>query len=260
MDNRYDRRLAGRKRARGAAAFLRRNGLYLAMGLCLAVLGVTAAVIFASGGKPAENSLDQRLGEATRLTPAPTAEPTNAPVSLLPHAHRTPAPLVEETPSVQPTPVAELTPAPSQKSAEASENPMLQSPCGGSVSRVFAMDCLIYSKTLNQWMTHPGVDIAAPKGAEVRCVAAGKVTRVYTDDMLGVTVEIDHGGGMTTRYCSLKEQPPVAVGQEVEARALIGYVGSTAISECAEQSHLHFELYSDGLPVDPEKYVLIAQR
>ena len=104
-------------------------------------------------------------------------------------------------------------------------------------------------------MTHPGVDIAAPKGAEVRTVAAGTVERVYTDDMLGVTVVIAHDNGMRTVYSNLKEAPPVAEGQRVESRAVIGCIGDTAISECADRAHLHFELYIGDSLADPQKYM-----
>ena len=187
-----------------------------------------------------------------KLTATPTAKPAETPSKTAIPAVGTETP--RRTPA--PTPDPDFTPAPSAKPAEPSENPMLSSPADGSVIRVFAMDCLIYSKTLNQWMTHPGVDIACPKGAEVRCVAAGTVERVYTDDMLGVTVVISHDNGMSTVYSNLKEQPPVAEGQSVESRALIGYIGDTALSECAEQAHLHFELRVDGVPQDPAKFVL----
>ena len=91
------------------------------------------------------------------------------------------------------------------------------------------MDCLIYSKTLGQWMTHSGVDIAAPKGTEVRTVDAGTVKRVYDDDMLGTTVVIEHANGLTTVYAGLKKEPPVMEGDAVNARDLIGYIGDTAI-------------------------------
>ena len=65
----------------------------------------------------------------------------------------------------------------------------------------------------------------------------------------------DFDNGMRTVYSNLREAPPVTEGQRLESRALIGYVGDTAISECADRSHLHFELYIGESPADPQKYL-----
>ena len=51
------------------------------------------------------------------------------------------------------------------------------------------------------------------------------------------------------------DQPPyVKTGDKVKAGDTIGGVGETAWSECAEATHLHFELYEKGSPVDPTSY------
>lgn len=238
-----------------AKAFCKRNGIYIAIIACLAVLGGTLALLpgpadRGSGNEaPAGNSHDQRLSEAeTALTPP--ARPT-------PRAIPTFAPVRSGEPTPVPTVLPELTPSPSRE-PEPSAPSKYNSPVDGRLIRSYAMDSLIYSKTLDQWMTHSGVDIAAPKGREVRAIAPGVVERVYDDDMYGTSVLIDHGNGLKTLYCGLKKEPPVSEGDKLGDRALIGNIGDTAISECAEESHLHFEVIRDGLPVDPEGYVLIA--
>lgn len=228
-----------------SSIFFRKNGLYIALGLCIAVIGTTAALIFTGGEEPSDpvrQSQDQTLNDVT----VPTTQPTQ--VTTGPRPARTPLPTVMPEKTIAPmptTPAVQTTPAPI----------VLHAPVEGNIIRVFAMDSLIYSETLNQWMTHSGVDIAAPQGTEVRSVAEGTVERVYADDMLGVTVVIRHSGGMVTVYSNLKEEPPVTEGQAVNARDVIGYIGDTALSECAEESHLHFELYIDDEPKDPTQYV-----
>ena len=235
-----------RRRLR-ASIFLRRNGLYIAVAVCLAVIGGAAALIFGGNGNtpetPAEHSYDQRLNEAqASIVPAATPLPT-----------RRPSATSEPLRSPKPTLIPNLTPAPSAAPEPASVSWI--SPVDGRLIRVYSMDALIYSKTLGQWMTHSGVDVAAPKGTEVHAVDAGTVARVYDDDMLGTTVIIEHADGLTTVYCGLKKEPPVREGDAVDARALIGYIGDTAISECAEESHLHFEIRLNGRPVDPRSYI-----
>lgn len=242
---------------RGVIAFIRRNSLFIAVGLCLALLGGVFAVTAGRDGRipeaPAESSLDEQLSNAE--SPSPTER---APYSS--HAPRgTKAP--DKAYSPEPTVMPELTPGPSLSPAprESAERKPWNPPVDGRLIRVFSMDGLIWSKTLGQWMTHSGVDIAAQKGSEVRAVAAGTVERVYDDDMMGTTVIIDHGGGIKTVSSGLKKEPPVAEGQSLEERALIGVIGDTAISECAEESHLHFEVLREGAPVDPEGFVVFRR-
>lgn len=121
------------------------------------------------------------------------------------------------------------------------------------------MDELVYSETLGQWMTHSGIDIAAPKGTAVYAVWGGRVDRVYTDDALGVMVELDHGDGRISVYGNLDPDLPVEEGQRLQAGDLVGVVGDTAVAECGAAAHLHYELYVDGKAVDPLEYVLLIE-
>ncbi len=50
---------------------------------------------------------------------------------------------------------------------------------------------------------HHGLDIEANSGTNVVAPANGIVVHVYWSDAVGNIVEIDHGGGITTRYCHL---------------------------------------------------------
>ncbi len=66
------------------------------------------------------------------------------------------------------------------------------------------MEHLLYSVTLDQYMTHCGVDIEAERGyAAVLAAAAGTVTAVYTDDRYGVSVEITHPNDMVDLFKSV---------------------------------------------------------
>ena len=238
--------------------FIRRNGVYLGAMLVLLVIGgISAAVLGvkqAGQGSAAERSYDERLSEAISVspTPRPTARPG------FPSGDITPT-LPPAKPTAEPTLMPDLTPAPSVSPAPTPpESPA--PPVDGALIKGFAMDCLVWSKTLRQWMTHPGVDIAAPKGTEVRAVMPGTVKRVYEDDMLGTTVLLTHEGGVTTVYAGLQKDPPVKEGDKVGLRAVIGYVGDTAISECADESHLHFELWLNDIPNDPENLIVFKKK
>lgn len=225
--------------------FIQDKGVYLVLMLCVAVIGIAAAAAYLPGkdtapalpeqaqpAEPASHSDDESLSALLTPSPSPSA---------------TPAPVPDITPD--PSPAVTASPKPQREKAIA--------PVEGKLQWRFAVDELIFSRTLEQWMTHRGVDIAAPKGTEVRTPWAGTVEEIYDDDSLGTTVKVAHSGGLCSQYSNLKTDCPVREGDLINAGALIGYVGDTAISECADPAHLHFEVTKDGKPVNPEDYVII---
>ncbi len=224
--------------------FIQDKGVYLVLMLCVAVIGLAAAAAYLpeKGREPVEeqaqnftqvsHSRDQSL--AALITPSPSPTATPEPVSD-----------IAPEPSPAPTP----SPKPQREKAVA--------PVEGKLQWRFAVNELIFSKTLDQWMTHRGIDISAPKGSEVRCPWAGTVEEIYEDDSLGFTVKVAHSGGLCSFYSNLRADCPVKEGALLNAGALVGYVGDTAIAECADPAHLHFELTKDGKPVNPEDYIIV---
>lgn len=128
-------------------------------------------------------------------------------------------------------------------------------PCGGNVQMDYSMDALVYSKTLDQYMTHPGVDISASLGTAVSAVADGTVTKVYNDDKYGTTVEITHKGGLISVYSNLSDQGHVEAGDEVTQGQTVGCVGDTTLFESLDETHLHFAMLKNGECVDPGEYI-----
>ena len=88
-------------------------------------------------------------------------------------------------------------------------------------------------------------------GSPVRAVADGVVSLVKDDPMWGTVVEITHGDDLISRYCGLDQELSVVEGQTVSIADEIGRVGDTNLAETALQTHLHFELFEDGVRVDP---------
>ncbi|MFN2343124.1 MAG: M23 family metallopeptidase, partial [Desulfonatronovibrio sp.] len=68
----------------------------------------------------------------------------------------------------------------------------------------------------------------------------------------GVTLIIDHGRGITTRYAHLQKYV-AQKKQKISRGQLIGYVGNTGRST---GPHLHYEVRLNNAPVNPEKYIL----
>jgi murein DD-endopeptidase MepM/ murein hydrolase activator NlpD len=99
------------------------------------------------------------------------------------------------------------------------------------------------------WRTHAAIDIAAEIGTTVIAAASGTVKSVYSDDLYGTTVTIDHGGGLVSLYANLAALPAVSEGEYVGVGDVIGSVGATAIAEAGDVTHLHFAMIIDGSPV-----------
>lgn len=98
-----------------------------------------------------------------------------------------------------------------------------------------------------------GIDIRSFEGADVMASREGQV--VYCDSCLkgfGQTVIIDHPDGFQTVY-SYNSEILVKVGDEVRQRDRIARVGQTGR---AREPMLHFEIRSNGEPVNPEKYLV----
>lgn len=128
-------------------------------------------------------------------------------------------------------------------------------PTNGSIIKEFAVDKLVYSKTLEQWTTHNGVDITTREGSVVRAALDGVVASIKNDHELGIVITLDHGGGLTTVYASLSTDEMVKVGQNIKKGETISGVGKGVGFELAEGPHLHFEVLIDGKNVDPTQYI-----
>ena len=98
---------------------------------------------------------------------------------------------------------------------------------------------------------HSGVDFAAPKGTPILASAGGRVIFSGRRPEYGLTVEIDHGGGLATRYAHASKLY-VKLGQVVLPGQKIAAIGTSGRSTGA---HLHFELLKDGRFVDPASYL-----
>lgn len=129
-------------------------------------------------------------------------------------------------------------------------------PTAGKVTQEHSMEIPVFSVTLGEWRVHTGIDISCNEGAGVFASEAGIVTGIYSDPMLGYTIEITHDGNIKTRYSNLSSDVGnLKVGDAVDCGERIGYVGDTSVSELAEEPHLHFEVLLKNTKVNPLDYI-----
>ena len=148
----------------------------------------------------------------------------------------------------------EKTQEPKKEPEVVQEDLHFQAPVAGEIMKDYAMDTLVYSETLDEWCTHSGIDIKADKTAIVQASEKGTVESIKNDPRFGLTVIISHGNGFKTMYANLLTTEFVKEGEQVEKGQTIATVGETASFEVADESHLHFEMYKDGMTVNPTIY------
>jgi murein DD-endopeptidase MepM/ murein hydrolase activator NlpD len=98
---------------------------------------------------------------------------------------------------------------------------------------------------------HAGIDLRNEFSSDVQATADGQVTLAGWNGAYGLTIEIDHGHGLATRYAHLSDIR-VREGQMVALGQAVGRMGSTGRSTGA---HLHYEIRIDGRAVDPARFL-----
>lgn len=267
---------------KGVREFLDKRGFYIVLLLCIAVVAGTAVFVTtrnATSGKPdyearnlpseeeenaaanAASQLNAQQPEGTQASAAAqkqtdignpavvTGTDNNAAVQPKDNETKT-------TPNDNTAPAKTTTPkTTTPKKAASVKLQDFEMPVIGEITVGFAKDKLVYSKTLETWGAHTGVDIASDRGTPVKAVADGVVSDVRSDAYKGITVVVDHGNGLQTLYRNLATEETVAVNQKVKQGEVIGSIGNTAADESADQAHLHFEVLKNNVSVDPMTYL-----
>lgn len=99
---------------------------------------------------------------------------------------------------------------------------------------------------------HKGLDIAAPNKSPIVAPADGVISFVGSKGWLGKVVVLDHGHGLTTQYGHL-DKSLKKIGDKVKRGEEIARVGSSGRTT---GSHVHYSIFLNGLPVNPEKYII----
>jgi murein DD-endopeptidase MepM/ murein hydrolase activator NlpD len=100
---------------------------------------------------------------------------------------------------------------------------------------------------------HSGTDVKMAYGKDVLSAAEGRVSFVGDQPGYGLTVRIDHGNGLETRYAHLSESS-LHQGDAVKSGQVIARSGNSGRST---GPHLHFEVLENGKAVNPETMGLL---
>jgi murein DD-endopeptidase MepM/ murein hydrolase activator NlpD len=102
-----------------------------------------------------------------------------------------------------------------------------------------------------EWSFHSGIDIRVPPGSPVMATADGVVSYSGWTYDSGYTIVLEHGHGFSTVYAHNRKNY-VRVGQRVRRGELIAISGDTG---SLTGPHLHYEVWKDRRPQDPEQYL-----
>lgn len=100
---------------------------------------------------------------------------------------------------------------------------------------------------------HYGVDIVAAPDEGVKATLDGTVIQATWTLATGHVIQLQHENNVLSIYkhnaALLKK-----VGDRVKAGEVIAIIGNSG--ELTTGAHLHFELWHNGLPIDPEDYIV----
>ena len=105
----------------------------------------------------------------------------------------------------------------------------------------------------NTYMPNTGIDYVAEEKFEVTSILDGTVIDIKEDELLGKIVEVRHENEFVSSYAGLSEIS-VQKGEAITQGTKIGISGTNKINESLG-NHLHFEIYKNGVNVDPLKII-----
>lgn len=121
-------------------------------------------------------------------------------------------------------------------------------PLTEAVARGYSEE-LTYDETMGDYRAHSSVDFVGAEDDYVIAINDGLVMDVYTDNMYGTVVVIDHGGKLVAKYAGLKSAS-VKKGSMVAMGERIGTLGKVPC-ESDLGTHLHFEAKLDDKIINP---------
>ncbi|PLK25435.1 hypothetical protein C0V72_01475 [Porphyrobacter sp. TH134] len=128
----------------------------------------------------------------------------------------------------------------------------LLAPVPGAITSNFGMR---RHPILGYMRMHAGMDFKASYGTPIVAVSDGRVSAAGRSGGCGIAVRLEHGGGLSTRYCHMS-QMAVRAGMSVRRGQVIGYVGSTGLST---GPHLHYEMYRGGRAINPASVAFVSR-
>ena len=105
----------------------------------------------------------------------------------------------------------------------------------------------------NTYMQSSGIDYVKNDSFDVVSILDGTIIDIKEDELLGKIVEIKHNNELVSSYTGLSIVN-VQKGENITKGMKIGVSGTNKVNESLG-NHLHFEIYQNGINVDPLKVI-----
>lgn len=230
--------------------FLKKEGFYIVLFICLCVVA-TVAVITARNNKNQSAELQKSVSLQQKQTKE-TAKADESPSSSYDNALQVKKSEETNTNEKTNTNQSEET----SKSVSGSVSTSFQKPVEGNIARAYSEDPVYWDST-GTYRPNLGYDIQTKLGKPVFAAMDGKVEAVNKATQDGVEVVINHQNGLKTVYSNLDDNVEVSVGQTLKKGTAIGIVGRSTLRAAYEKygDHLHFAILKGSEFVDPAKYI-----
>ena len=224
------------------------NTIYILTAVIIVAVIVMSMIAALSGAnrRNEEKITDNGEGEVTTVAPSKENETTQ--------------PLPEHKPETKPVSGEEggALDVGSKETADVSASnefgiPIYSMPVNGVIAKGYDEDLPVYSLTMGEYRVHTGIDIMADVGSAVCACYDGVISAIYDDPYMGQCIEVDHGGGIVSRYAGVSATlaDGIAVGKKVVEGQLMTSVGDGYGIEMSDEPHLHFEILLNGVKSDP---------
>ncbi|MDR3216646.1 MAG: M23 family metallopeptidase [Clostridiaceae bacterium] len=132
---------------------------------------------------------------------------------------------------------------------------------GAMVSNGYELYPTVFYSKIKESGPHFGIDFVAAEGTSVMASFDGVVVNILADPIYeGYAVTIEHADGIRTVYASLGSDIRVSVGDTVSQGDVIGTVGTSMQKEAGEGPHLHFEMFENGVRIDPASKLVFEEK
>lgn len=245
--------MSERKNKNTFAYFIKKNLYYLVTGISLLIIAAVITVVLVTNKKPIEGSKPDSVPGVESELPSSGDEP------------KTPDESKDKPDKTGESEKPANPDAPDDKedeSGKTTDNKIVFSlPVANStVIKSFTSSTVVFNKTLGVYTGHMGIDFAAEAGTAVVAAYDGTIESVTSSYLQGTTITINHGNGLKTIYNSVEANENLAEGQKVKKGDTIATVSDNNRQEYKDGAHLHFEVIENGKKIDPETYLLSAEK
>ena len=229
--------MSERKNKNTFAYFVKKNLYYLVTGISLLIIAAVITVVLVTNKKPIEGNKPESVPGVESELPSSADEP------------KTPDESKDK-------------PDKTGESGKTTDNKIVFSlPVANStVIKSYTSSTVVFNKTLGVYTGHMGIDFAAEAGTAVVAAYDGTIESVTSSYLQGTTITINHGNGLKTIYNSVEANENLAEGQKVKKGDTIATVSDNNRQEYKDGAHLHFEVIENGKKIDPETYLLSAEK